>query len=279
MKTKAYIRKKFLRHSILRYYRELPPKERTPEWDEVVQWLGKHKVSVFPYDFAKKYRAAEVSLHRDDEKDLFYTGYKGHRLYYKDAGSASRAKRYFNSIFMEQDPASPHRYLTPDFDVEEGEVVVDIGAAEGNFALDVVERAEKIWLFEADPAWQRALQATFAPWEDKVEIVPRLVSDHTSADTVALDDFFRDREPFDFIKIDVDGAELQVIRGMEKMIREKKVRKIALCTYHRQKDAEYFSQLLRGYGYDVAFSPGYMIFRKRIEAPYLRRGVLRATLP
>ncbi len=278
MKPKAYIRKKFLRHSILRFYRDLPVEERTPEWEEVVRWLRKNKVFVFPYAFTKKYRAADVPLQRDEEKDLFYTLYRGQRLYYKDADHAGRAKRYFNSIFMEQDPASPHRYLTDDFTVDEGEVVVDIGAAEGNFALDVVERARKVWLFEAGSHWLRALQATFAPWGNKTEIVPKMVAERTTATTVSLDDFFREREPFDFIKIDVDGAELQVIRGMERLIREKKVRKIALCTYHRQHDAEFFSRLLRSYGYHVAFSPGYMIFRKRIEAPYLRRGVLRAVL-
>jgi hypothetical protein len=278
MKPKEYIRKKFLRRSILKYYHDLPPEERAPEWAEVVRWLEKHKVFVFPYDFTKRYRATELSLHLDRAKGLFYTEYRGHRLYYKDGESARRARRYFNSVFMEQDLLSPHRYLTEDFDVEEGDVVVDIGAAEGNFALDVVERAKKIWLFEADPAWQKALQATFAPWEEKVEIVPERVADRTEEGTVALDDFFRDRDPFDFIKIDVDGAEAQVIRGMEKLIRGKKIKRIALCTYHRQRDAEIFSELLRGYGYEVTFSRGYMIFRKRIEPPYLRRGVLKATL-
>jgi len=278
MKPGAYIRKKFLRHSILHYYRQLPAEQKNGEWEEVVRWLKKHRVSAFPYDFTKKYRAADVFLETDRQKGLFYTLYKGHRLYYKDARNAQRAKRYFNSIFMEQDPASPHRYLTDDFDVEEGDVVADIGAAEGNFAIDIVERAKKVYLFEAGPAWQRALQATFAPWEEKVEIIPKMVSDHTGAHTVTLDDFFREREVFDFIKIDVDGAEAEVLRGMEDLLQEKKVGKIALCTYHRQEDAHVFSQLLRGYGYDIGFSRGFMIFRKRIEAPYLRRGVLRATL-
>ena len=278
MKPKEYIRKKFLRRSILNYYRNLPPAERTPEWAEVVRWLKNHRVFVFPYNFTKKYKSAEVPLHLDKEKDLFYTEYQGHRLYYKDAENARRARRYFNSIFMEQDPLSPHRYLSEDFDVQEGDVVVDIGAAEGNFAMDVVERAGKVWLFEGGVSWQRALQATFAPWGEKVEVVPKMVSDRTTATTVALDDFFREREAFDFIKIDVDGAEAQVLRGMEGLLRARKVKRIALCTYHRQRDAEIFSEMLRDYGYAVTFSRGYMIFRKRLEPPYLRRGVLKATL-
>jgi hypothetical protein len=279
MKPKAYIRKKFLRQSILKYYRSMPDADRTPEWEEVVRWLKKHRASVFPYDFTERYREADIPLHLDEQEHLFYTEYKGHRLYYKDGENKKRARRYFNSVFREQDPASPHRYLTEDFDVEEGDVVVDIGAAEGNFAIDVVERAKKVWLFEASAAWQRALRVTFAPWGDKVEIVPKMVSDRSGEKTVALDDFFREREPFDFIKIDVDGAEKPVIDGMRRLIEEKKVRKIALCTYHRQGDAAFFSGMLRGLGYEVSFSRGYMIFRKRIQPPYLRRGVLKAVLP
>ncbi len=278
MKPKEYIRKKFLRRSILKYYHSFLPDERTGEWEEVAGWLKHHRVSVFPYDFTKKYRVSEVPLHLDREQGLFYTEYRGHRLYYKDAESESRARRYFNSIFREQDPLSPHRYLTEDFDVEEGDVVVDIGAAEGNFAIDVVGRAKKVWLFEASPAWQTALCATFAPWGEKAEIVPKMVDGTTTETTVALDDFFSEREAFDFIKIDVDGAEAEVIRGMEGLIRQRKVKRIALCTYHRQRDAEIFSEMLRQYGYSVTFSRGYMIFRKRIEPPYLRRGVLKATL-
>jgi hypothetical protein len=65
---------------------------------------------------------------------------------------------------------------------------------------------------------------------------------------------------------------------MRHLLEEKRVKKIALATYHRQDDAEKFSRLLGEYGYDVSFSRGYMIFRRGIEEPYLRRGILKAVL-
>jgi hypothetical protein len=35
----------------------------------------------------------------------------------------------------EQDPDSPHRYLTDSFTIGNDDVLADIGAAEGNFSL------------------------------------------------------------------------------------------------------------------------------------------------
>jgi len=278
MKPKEFIRKKFLRRLIRDYYRRLPEEERTPEWTEVIRWLEEHRVFALPYDFTEKYRPENIPLHTDEERGLYYTLFRGHRLYYKDAGRAGKAKRYFNSVFMEQDPASPHRYLTEEFDVAPGDVVVDIGAAEGNLSLDVVERAGKVWIFEVCPGWVKALQATFEPWKEKVEIIRKMVSDRTEDDRVALDDVFDGGRKIDFVKIDVEGDEDAVIRGMRHLLEEKRVKKIALATYHRQADAEKFSRLLGEYGYDISFSRGYMIFRRGIEEPYLRRGILKAVL-
>ena len=55
------------------------------------------------------------------------------------------------------------------------EIVVDIGAADGNFGLSIIEKVSKLYLFEPQKSWHKALQATFKPWEDKVEIVSKMV--------------------------------------------------------------------------------------------------------
>lgn len=46
-----------------------------------------------------------------------------------------KAETYYRYILLEQDEKSPHRYLTSEFDVSEGDVVVDVGVAEGNFLI------------------------------------------------------------------------------------------------------------------------------------------------
>lgn len=50
---------------------------------------------------------------------------------------------YYKSVLMEQDEDSPHKYLTKDFNVENSDVVVDVGVAEGNFSLDIIDRVKK----------------------------------------------------------------------------------------------------------------------------------------
>lgn len=52
-------------------------------------------------------------------------------------------EEYYRFLLQVQDAASPHRYQTRQFCVCKGEVVLDAGAAEGNFALEIVDVAEK----------------------------------------------------------------------------------------------------------------------------------------
>ncbi len=54
-------------------------------------------------------------------------------------------------------------------------------------------------------------------------------------DSVALDDYFADKEPPTFIKMDVEGAELDALHGAERIIREHKP-KLAVCIYHKKED-------------------------------------------
>ena len=44
---------------------------------------------------------------------------------------------------------SPHSYVNDTFKVEAGDVVLDVGSAEGLFALDNIELATKVYVFES----------------------------------------------------------------------------------------------------------------------------------
>ena len=178
----------------------------------------------------------------------------------------------------EQDIDSPHRYLTNDFCVRDNDIVFDIGAAEGNFALSIVEKVRKIYLFETDSEWIEALHATFAPYEN-VEIINKFISDRNDQNKISIDCFIATKkEVVSFLKIDVDGEEANVLRGCEKTLTFQKPLKVALCTYHNQNDEVIFSKLLRSKGFEIVYSKGYMIFSydKNIKPPYLRRGMIRA---
>jgi hypothetical protein len=163
--------------------------------------------------------------------------------------------------------------------VSEGDVVVDAGVAEGNFALSVVEKVKKMYLFETDETWITTLEATFAPWKEKVVIVNKYVSDNDKENCITLDTFFGN-EKIDFIKADIEGAEFQLLTGAKKILSRQIPMKIVLCTYHKHNDAEMFNRILMSNGFCTEFSKGYMIFLyelyDRLEPPYLRRGLIRA---
>jgi predicted RNA methylase len=276
-----FIRKRILakqlRASILSYYANLPevPSE---ELAVVLDYLKTNPIEVFPYHFQNQYIADKIEVLDDPEKGLRYVMLDGKKLYFKKRWSKQRIQHSFNELTKEQDLQSPHRYLNENFKIDEGEVLVDIGVAEGNFALGAVEKASRLILFETDKEWIEALNATFEPWKDKVLIVNKFVSDITNATNTTLDDFIGVDEKVTFLKIDVDGAESRLLKGSQRILSEQKPLKVAVCTYHKQNDEKDFTELLSQNGFQTSHSDGFMLFYydKKMQAPYLRRGLIRA---
>ena len=89
--------------------------------------------------------------------------------------------------------------------------------------------------------------------------------------------FLKDKG-INFLKIDVDGYEDEVMASIDEILKNSSKMKILLCTYHSDNDFKKYSRILKGYKYKVSNSKGYMIFYwdKRLSYPFLRRGVLRA---
>lgn len=285
MKTPLYnkliprsIRLKMLKNKILKHLSE---RVLDDEQKEVFEYLERNELNIFPYSFPEKYKPTDIIIEKDTEKGLLFTIWEGKKLYYKNGHQVKKAQVYFNSLLLEQDVLSPHRYLTDEFDVSHNDIIVDVGAAEGNFSLSVIEKAKFVYLFEVEKDWIKALEATFEPWKEKVEIVQKYVSDQDTAQTIKLDTFFGANQEVNFIKADVEGAEAQVINGATELIKSQADLKIAVCTYHRQQDAEDLSKLLKRKGFDFSFSDKYMIFHygktNVVKPPYLRKAVLRAT--
>ena len=182
----------------------------------------------------------------------------------------------YASLITENDPESPHCYLSDDFKIGPDDVLVDVGCAEGLLSLDAVETAKKIYLFEYDDNFIEALKHTFDSWKDKVEIVKKFVSDNDEGDNISLDTFFEDKtDKPTFIKIDVEGAEQKVLNGMRRICESADNLKAAICTYHKRDDFEIFSSTMRNNGFRVSAS-GYMLYPYDFEPPYFRRGLIRA---
>lgn len=134
-------------------------------------------------------------------------------------------------------------------------VFVDVGANIGIYTLIASSKIRKgrIYSFEPIPAVQNTLYQNIRinHLEDKVTVVNKVVSDKTGQerfvihdiseyshissnqgsksiliDSVKLDDFCKNQriDHIDIIKIDVEGAELKVLKGMENALKMGKVR-------------------------------------------------------
>ncbi len=252
------------------------------EQKEVLDFLRNDSLQQFPYPFIKKYKRQDIQIHKDAELGLQYVILGGKRLYWKKEMTVFDMKRATAAILLEQDKDSPHCYMGDNFDVGQGDTIIDIGAAEGIFALQNIEKAKKIYLIEADGQWLKPLEATFAPWKDKVEIICKFAGDSNDERTVSVDALCQKDSAINFLKIDVEGHEDKVLRGANHLLQNVKHNlKIALCTYHLQGDADKFSSLLSRMNFKISFSRGYMLpyyGKSKQEEPYLRKAVLRAEL-
>lgn len=275
---RTIILKKSLRKKIIAHYSSLPEDDVNDEHREIMKYLESNEVRIFPYPFHDDYSPEKIEVLYDPENKMRYVMQDDKRLYFKRRWGAKRIRQAYSDLSREQDIKSPHRYLTDSFTINNDDVLADIGAAEGNFSLSVIDIAKKIYLFEYDREWDEALRATFAPWSDKVEIVNKYVSDFNDDSHITLDGFYEQKKDLTFLKIDVDGAESIVLNSCNTIFNSGTPFRVALCTYHKNNDEEDFTSLLKKHQFSVTPSEGYMInyYDKKLKSPYLRRGLIRA---
>jgi len=266
-----------LRSNILSYYSNLK-EPLSEEVSMVCDYVRNRGIAMIPYYFQDEYIEDTIEVHYDTETGLHYVMHDGKRLYFKKRWSKKRIRLSFNELRREQDIRSPHSYETDGFTVENSDILVDIGAAEGIFALGNVEQAGRIVLFESGKEWIEPLKATFAPWKEKVTIVNKFVGNVTNGKCVTLDDYFLHEEKLSFLKIDVEGAESLLLSGCKRILGEGMPLKVAICTYHKDEDERELSETLKQNGFETSTSDGFLIIHtdRKLKAPYLRRGLIRA---
>lgn len=236
----------------------------------------KQEISAYAYHPIGQYDMQEAVYDRN--KDLYYVWFEGKRLYlasnYKF--KIKNGKKYVNDFWQEQDLNSPHRYEEDDVMVEEGDVLVDAGVCEGNFSLHNVDKAGKIYLIECAPDWMKALRATFEPYKDKVVFCDKFLGGCDTETTVTLNSLVK--EPVNFIKMDIEGEEINALRGSDRVFADSNHIKCSICSYHKHGDEEKIKAILQEYGLKTVTSKGYMLFTYDAEIwknPELRRGIVR----
>lgn len=227
------------------------------EIKRVLEFIKKNEIQVFNYDFIHKYRQLEVDVHYDANCGLFYVYHKEKRLYFADfLDTEEKVRTYYLDLLMEQDNESPHKYLSDDFDVNKGDIVVDVGAAEGNFSLDIIEKASKVYLIESDRRWIAALKETFHEYQEKTVIIQKFVTSIKEGNFATLDSLIE--ENVDFIKMDIEGSEWDGLLGAEQIIKRSKTMKCAICSYHSSYDEVLIKDVLKKYRFLCSTTPGYM---------------------
>ncbi len=262
----------FYKESLLRRYEETD----NTEVAEVIEYVKKYGLGVFNYPFTRSYEK-EVCVKFEEEAGLYYVIHNGKKMYFSSMfDSKEKVNEYYKSLLIEQDYNSPHRYLSDDLNVEEGDIVVDVGTAEGNFAIEVIEKVSKIYLIESDENWIKALKYTFKDYAEKVVFIKGFVSSYCDRNRMTLDSVIHTK--VNFIKMDIEGNEWDALKGAERLIQNSSNVKLAICSYHSDFDQDLIEYFMDKHNIRHWTSKGYMWFPEKVRQTYistkLNRGVV-----
>jgi FkbM family methyltransferase len=171
-----------------------------------------------------------------------------------------------------------HRFDGDGTEISKGDIVIDAGCCEGYFALKALKKgAQKVFCFEPGREMSNCLTLTFAEaiQADRIEIVNQLLGsintdfifdENPSDPTIGhiltegtiscnncypismttIDAFTEQRQlqRVDFIKADVEGAELELLRGAAKTIARFSP-KISIAVYHHPSHAKGLREVIK----------------------------------
>lgn len=87
---------------------------------------------------------------------------------------------------------------------------------------------------------------------------PSAGPDFIEVKALTLDGFAQNHRPPTMVKIDVEGAETQVLRGAERLLTEAKPR--VLCEVHDAEAKTFLEEKLKEKGYTLAWLPGHPLY-------------------
>lgn len=196
-----------------------------------------------------------------DENTRVIIGFPGWCLETKDI--VDRYQEYKSILFPIADTGHP-QYIEPDvFQPDENEIFVDVGVYDLQNSIDFVQWANKgyrkIYAFEPDPQCYKRVQEKInkmnSDFSSKIELVNKGLSSANGTlefpaeykgsgiyereemipvEVVSLDSYLSGEE-VTFVKMDVEGAEMDVLQGMRETILCHKP-KLAVCIYHKYED-------------------------------------------
>lgn len=236
------------------------------------------QLRTYPMQLIDKYTKAAVNLRYDEACDMFYVIHCGKPLYYPREFSPEQIIERYRIRCMERAPESAHCYLDETFRVQEGAIVMDAGAADGSFALEVIDAAERVYMVESEAKWFPAWEQTFAPYREKVLFLHKVLGSRSNGICGTIDEIAGNR-PIDFLKMDIGGAEVDALHGAERTLCGNTAMKCVIAAYHAHGTEDRIKQILKTRGFVVSDVKGYL-FHKDYEKPIweneLRHALVRA---
>ncbi|GAB1234025.1 FkbM family methyltransferase [Ferrigenium sp. UT5] len=237
-------------------------------------------------EYWDKLKALEGRANTGDFIDLGFLGWRADRYDLKDEGYPiqvyARAPGVFTQLLLQQ-----YRCITPDhvIEVEAGDTVIDAGGCYGDTALYFAHKAGekgRVFSFEfmpdniriftrnlelnpglanqieiiSNPLWSSSGQRLYVEGiGPAAHITPSpKASDAKQVETLKIDDLVENRQlaRVDFIKMDIEGAELEALKGAAETIRRYRP-KLAISVYHRLPDFWEIPQWIDGLGAGYRF--------------------------
>ncbi|MDR3062186.1 MAG: FkbM family methyltransferase [Dysgonamonadaceae bacterium] len=246
-----------------------------PDTDENRRFafMGRYGITHYPYPFSLEYYRLPVDCLFDEQYQLPYIIHSGKKLYFPKSYQKRLITFAYRNLRTEQDARSPHLYVK-DMNRLKGKTVLDIGAAEAIFSLDAIELIHQAYIFECDENWIEALNATFAPWKEKVTIVRKYVGEVDDDNNITLDHFLEGKDKTHlFLKMDIEGYEQAALKGAHNTLQEVHDLDFSICTYHRKNDAVEIADILRSYHFEYEQTEGYVYFEKEFRKGIIRRKI------
>jgi hypothetical protein len=275
-KKRLELQLKNLPTQIANYYRDT----NNDEIKNIISFIEKNGIHMIPYEFTLKYNSEDVNVYYDDNEKYPYVIIGKNRVYFPRDIKKNEIQKAVTTAFIEQqEESSPHRYLNENIKFKSDDVAVFVGASEGIYCLSIIDELRKVYLFEVDEQWITPLTLTFAPYQNKVQIVQKFVSSTDKGNQVTLDSYFSQLgEEVNYIQADIEGNEKKLLDGAKRILSGRNI-KISICCYHKQEDQLEFSNFLINYGFDVQYSKGYMLLWMQVpcKKPYFRKGIIYAS--
>ena len=158
------------------------------------------------------------------------------------------------------------------------ESFADVGALNGETSREFLrwagETVDHVWCFEPDvknaekcranlPELERAGKLTVVPkgaWSESATLsfcaqangISAIGTGDAIIETITLDEVFAG-QAITFVKMDIEGAEFEALRGSERTIRTQRP-KLAISVYHKPEDIVNLAQLI------LAYQPDYQLY-------------------